>query len=142
MNNKLIGLFAIVSLLVLSTASCKRSNSDIICDGDFCYWHLNNSNQFYRFDKRGGIISYRARRDYNIYEDAYWDLRKKVWSVHNDSLRTHFFSGRIEFIRDTMILLENADTLYILQKVDKHSSTFSKLKAARKPDVHIDSFIE
>lgn len=155
---KLISLFAIVSLLVLSMSSCKRSSSDIICDGDFCYWQRYDTNNYYRFNKNGIISSYYQDPHHQycfgenailysywdsspkIYKNYSWDLRKKVWSVHNDSLCSDFFSGRIVLIRDTLVILENADEVYIFKKVDKHSSTFSKLKAARKPDLHIDSF--
>ena len=129
---KIIGLFAIVSLLVLSMSSCKRSSSDIICDGDFCYWQRDNSNNYYRFDKNGKVRGYNEyTTTHKIFMQGVNPMYNEPWSLHDDTLlASYFFKGRIVFIRDTLIILEGYNPPIILHKVDRKNSTFRKLKAA------------
>lgn len=128
---KAISLITIVSLVVLSSSTPRRSNFDIICDGDFCFWQLNNSPNYFRLDNNGKILTYWENRSHKIYRENKSEHTIGGWSLHGDTLVTDYFSGRIAFIQDGKIVLENAGKYYILFQIYKHNRIYKLLNEAR-----------
>lgn len=118
--------------------SCKKSNAEIICDGNCCFWKTKFDEhdtwfKYYYFDKNGKWAIYEENDSGKIHKlsNLGCEVWEEKWSLHNDTLLN--LGGEeyaIKNIQDSMMVISIDNTLYKLYKIDKCGNTFKNLQEA------------